>query len=138
MNGHLASMTSAAGDPAPAMPNYLRKQLLETPNENFNPSLHIYLPAECRHPHWVRIQGSEYLGKWVNTKNPNDTFQVTRNGDEYLIIGQEQKPGVGAIYKDGALEVKGALLSAELTYVKRTDTILAPGFFGQIEYKRQE
>jgi predicted small lipoprotein YifL len=83
-------------------------------------------------------KGSEYLGKWVNTKNPNDTFQVTRNGDEYLIIGQEQKPGVGAIYKDGALEVKGALLSADLTYVKRTDTILAPGFFGQIEYKRQE
>jgi len=82
--------------------------------------------------------GSEFLGKWVNTKNSNDTFQVTRNGDEYLIVGPDQKPGVGAIYKDGALEIKGALLSTELTYVKRTDTILAPGFFGQIEYKRQK
>jgi hypothetical protein len=82
--------------------------------------------------------GSEFLGKWVNTKNPNDTFQVTRNGDEYLIISPDHQPGVGAIYKDGALEVKGALLSTELTYVKRTDTILTPGFSGQVEYKRQK
>jgi hypothetical protein len=83
-------------------------------------------------------KGSQFLGKWVNTKNPNDTFQVTRNGDEYLIVGQDQKAGVGAIYKDGALEVKGAFLSVNLTYVKRTDTILGPGFLGQIEYKRQK
>jgi len=83
-------------------------------------------------------RGSEFLGSWVNTKNPNDTFQVTRNGDEYLTVSQDQKAGVGAIYKDGALEVKGALLSTNLTYVKRTDTILAPGFFGQIEYKRKK
>ena len=34
--------------------------------------------------------------------------------------------------------MKGALLSANLTYVKRTDTILTPGFFGQVEYKRQK
>jgi len=83
-------------------------------------------------------RGSEFLGKWVNTKDPSDTFQVTRNGSEYLILGPDQKTGVGAIYKDGALEVKGALLSADLTYVKRTDTILTPGFFGQIEYKRKK
>jgi hypothetical protein len=82
--------------------------------------------------------GSEFLGKWVNTKNPNDTFQVIRNGDEYLIVSPDQKPGVGAIYKDGALEVKGALLSVDLTYVKRTDTIVGPGFFGQVEYKRKK
>ena len=81
--------------------------------------------------------GSEFLGKWVNTQNPSDTFQVTRNGNEYLIVGPGQKAGVGAVYKDGALEVKGALLSANLTYVKRTDTILTPGFFGQVEYKRK-
>jgi hypothetical protein len=45
---------------------------------------------------------------------------------------------VGAIYKDGTLEIKGTLLSTNLTYVKRTDTILTPGFFGQVEYKRQK
>jgi len=82
-------------------------------------------------------RGSEFLGSWVNTKNPNDTFQVTRNGDEYLIVSPDQKAGVGAIYKDGTLEVKGALLSEDLTYVKRTDTIVGPGFSGEIEYKRQ-
>jgi hypothetical protein len=63
-------------------------------------------------------RGSEFLGKWVNTKNPNDTFQVTRNGDGYLIVSQNQKLGVGATYKDGTLQVKGPLLSVDLTYVK--------------------
>lgn len=82
-------------------------------------------------------RGSEFLGSWVNTKNPNDTFQIMRNGDEYLVVGPDQKPGVGAIYKDGALEIKGALLSTEFTYVKRTDTIVGPGFFGQVEFKRR-
>ncbi len=83
-------------------------------------------------------RGSEFLGSWVNAQNPKDTFVVTRNGDEYLIVGQGQKPGVGAVYKDGTLEVKGVLLSVDLTYVKRTDTIIAPGFWGQAEYKRQK
>jgi hypothetical protein len=81
-------------------------------------------------------RGSEFLGRWVNTNNPKDTFQVMPNGSEYLIVSQNQKPGVGAVYKDGALEVKGLLLSANLTYVKRTDTILTPGLLGQVEYKR--
>jgi hypothetical protein len=83
-------------------------------------------------------KGSEFLCKWANTKNPHDTFQVTRNGDEYLIVGVDHRPGVGAVYKDGALELKGALLSADITYVERTDTILTPGFFGQAEFKRQK
>ena len=83
-------------------------------------------------------RGSEYLGRWINTKNPNDTFQVMRNGDEYLIVTENPKAEVGAIYKDGALEGNGLLLSVDLTYVKRTDTILTPGFFGQVEYKRQK
>lgn len=82
--------------------------------------------------------GSEFLGSWMNTQNPNDTFEVTRNGDTYLITGQYQKAGVEAIYKDGTLEVKGAPLYANLTYIKQTDTILTPGLFGQIEYKRQK
>lgn len=80
--------------------------------------------------------GSEFLGSWVNTKNQSDTFQVIRNGDEYLIVNQGKKGG--ATFKDGNLEVGGgALLSVNLTYVKQSDTILTPGFFGQIEYKRK-
>lgn len=81
-------------------------------------------------------KGSEFIGTWVNVKNANDTFQVTRNGDEFLIASQGNK--VGAIYKDGALEVKGTLLSADLTYVKKTDTIITPGFIGQVEYQRRK
>jgi hypothetical protein len=81
-----------------------------------------------------RSTGSEFLGKWVNKANPNDSFQVVRNGDEFLIVSPSGK--VGAIYKDGTLEVKGAFLSADLTYVKQSDTLLGPGFFGSVEYKR--
>ncbi len=82
-------------------------------------------------------KGSEFLGIWVNAQNPNDTFQVTRNGDEYLIVNQDKK--VGATFKNGNLEVGGgSLFSVNLTYVKQSDTILAPGFFGQIEYKRKK
>jgi len=81
-------------------------------------------------------RGSEFLGTWVNLKNANDTFEVTRNADEYLIVVHDNK--IGATYKDGALEVKGSLFSANLTYVKQTDTIVGPGFFGQIEYRRKK
>ncbi len=82
-------------------------------------------------------KGSQFLGSWVNARNPNDTFQVTRNGDEFLIVSQGKE--IGASFKDGNLEVGGgALLSVNLTYVKQSDTILAPGFFGQAEYKRKK
>lgn len=81
-------------------------------------------------------RGSEFLGTWVNAQNPKDTFEITRNAGEYLIVIRDQK--IGAIYKDGALEVKGALFSVNLTYIKRTDTIVGPGFFGQLEYRRKK
>jgi len=83
-----------------------------------------------------RSTGSEFLGKWVNSKNPSDNFQIIRNGDEYLVVGQGGK--AGAIYKDGTLEIKGAILSADLTYVKQSDTLIGPGFNGEVEYKRQK
>jgi hypothetical protein len=59
---------------------------------------------------------------------------LDKTGNQFLIIGQGGK--AGAIYKDGTLEIKGPLLSANLTYVKQTDTLLGPGFFGNVEYKR--
>lgn len=83
-----------------------------------------------------RSTGSEFLGKWVNKANPTDSFQVVRNGDEFLIISQGGK--TGAIYKDGALEVKGLLMSADLTHVKQTDTLIGPGFLTNAEYKRMK
>jgi len=81
-------------------------------------------------------KGSEFLGSWINSQNPNDTFQVTRNGDEFLIVSQGGK--AGATFKDGNLQVGGTLLSVNLTYFQQTDTILGQGFWGPIEYKRKK
>lgn len=81
-------------------------------------------------------QGSEFLGTWVNTQNPTDSFEVVRNGDQYLIVTKSNK--VGATYEKGMLEVKGLLGTTELTYVRKTGTISAPGFFGQMEYRREK
>lgn len=81
-------------------------------------------------------RGSEFLGTWINTKNPSDSFQIVRNGDQYLIVGKNGK--VGATYEKGMLEVKGMLGATDLTYDRKTGTILAPGLFGQAEYKRKD
>jgi hypothetical protein len=34
-------------------------------------------------------RGSEFLGTWINTKNPNDSFEIMRNGDQYLIVSKD-------------------------------------------------
>jgi hypothetical protein len=81
-------------------------------------------------------RGSEFLGSWVNVKNPADTFEIVRNGDEFLIVNNGNK--IGATYEKGTLEVKGILVSAELTYDRKADRILTPGFFGQTEYRRKK
>jgi hypothetical protein len=81
-------------------------------------------------------RGSEFLGIWINTKNPNDSFQIVRNGDQYLIVNKDSK--VGATYERGMLEIKGMLGATDLTYDKKTGTILASGFFGQLEYERKK
>ncbi len=81
-------------------------------------------------------KGSEFIGTWVNTRNPADTFQIVRNGDEFLIVNNGNK--VGATYEKGMLDIKGILVSTELTYDRKTDTILTPGFFGQVEYRRKK
>ena len=80
--------------------------------------------------------GSEFLGTWVNTKNQNDAFQIVRNGDQFLIVSKDSK--AGATYEKGMLEIKGTLGATDLTYDKKTGTILAPGFFGQLEYERKK
>jgi hypothetical protein len=80
-------------------------------------------------------RGSEFLGTWINTQNPNDSFEIVRNGDQYLIVSKGNK--VGATYENGMLEVKGFLGTTELTYVRKTGTISTPGFLGQMEYRRE-
>jgi hypothetical protein len=82
-------------------------------------------------------QGSDYLGKWVNTKDDKDTMEIIRNGDGYLLVGQGGK--LPAIYKDGALQLQGPFGSVPLTYVKSTHTLMASGgLLGQSEYKHMK
>ena len=69
--------------------------------------------------------GSEFVGNWVNTRDAKETMQIARNGDGYLIIQGKNK--IGAVYKDGGLEIGAALGQVRLTYVKSSDTVLAPG-----------
>ena len=78
--------------------------------------------------------GFVFLGKWVNTTNPNDTMEITRNGEQYLILAGHDK--VGATFKDGSLQVQSMMGTMTLTYIKSSDTLVGPGFFGQSEYKR--
>jgi hypothetical protein len=86
------------------------------------------IAAGCSRP------GSEFVGKWVNTREARDTMEITRNGDAFLIAGHGNK--IAATYKDGSLEVSGVMGSIRITYVKDTDTLLGPGLLGQSEYKR--
>ena len=79
-------------------------------------------------------EGSQYVGKWVNTKNSRDVMEITHNGDGYLVSSGSTK--IGATFKDGTLQISSGFGSVPLTYVKDSDTLLAPGMFGQSEYKR--
>ena len=81
-------------------------------------------------------RGSEFLGTWTNMRNPNDSFEIVRNGNQYLIVSKGNK--VGATYEKGMLEVKGFLGTTYLTYDQKAGTISTPGFLGQMEYRREK
>lgn len=85
--------------------------------------------AGCSRP------GSEFLGKWTNTKDSKDQIEITRNGDQFLVVSKDNR--IPATYKDAGLEVSGGFLgSMRITYIHDSDTLMAPGFFGQAEYRR--
>ena len=73
--------------------------------------------------------GSEFLGNSESIRNPSDTIEIARNGDQFLIIKGQNK--IGAVLKNGSLEVGGKF---QLTYIKSSDTLTMPG----IEYKRKK
>lgn len=79
--------------------------------------------------------GSEFVGKWVNPSNTADTVQIDRNGDEFLLTGPDSTK-IGATLKDETLTMAAPMSGITYTYVKSSDTLLAPGVFGQVEYKR--
>lgn len=88
--------------------------------------------ASCANP------GSEYLGSWENTKNPQEQLEITRNGDSFLIKATNGAlmTTAPATLRDGVLEVHSAL-GASFTYVKATGTLLLPGL-SPVEYRRSK
>lgn len=88
------------------------------------------LAAGCSKP------GSEFVGKWVNSSNTTDTMDIERNGDQFTITGADQEK-IPATYNNGSLQVAGVMGSMmTLTYVKSSDSVVAPGLIGQVQYKR--
>jgi hypothetical protein len=79
--------------------------------------------------------GSEFVGKWVNPANAGDSVQIDRNGTEFLITGPDATK-IGATLKDETLTMASPMSGMTFTYVKSSDTLLAPGVMGQVEYKR--
>jgi hypothetical protein len=35
--------------------------------------------------------GSQFVGKWVNAKNANDTMEITRKSDQFVILVSHSK-----------------------------------------------
>jgi hypothetical protein len=100
--------------------------------------LHLAFLLSCGKP------GAEYIGKWQNVKNAHDQFEITRNGDNFLVrrttqgfFGKDQTTTVPGVLKDGILQLQGGLFTAPLTYVKDTDRLTNAALMGgNVEYER--
>jgi hypothetical protein len=75
--------------------------------------------------------GSEFIGKWQNIQNSNDTMEFIKNGKSFLLVTKIHKVPV-TLQPDGTLVLIGLGGSAVFTYVKKSDTIIIKGQ----EYKR--
>jgi len=80
--------------------------------------------------------GQEYIGKWVTPGDPQGGLEITRNGDQFLIIlvtNGERQP---AIFKDGS--IVSSATGIRFTHIKDSDTLTA-AFFGMTgEWKREQ
>lgn len=91
-------------------------------------------------------KGAEFIGTWQCVKYPSRSAQIERNGDNFLV--KDIAPSVfkssvieshvlPASYKDGVLQVSGGFGTANVGYVKATDTLLMPTAGGSsLEYHR--
>jgi hypothetical protein len=90
--------------------------------------------------------GSEYIGRWQNIKDSNDTIEIVRNNESFLIIGkaevslfsrEEQEVKTPAVLEQGMLKMDVGMAGATLSYVSKTDRIVASAVFaGSAEYQR--
>ena len=75
--------------------------------------------------------GSEFIGKWQNIQNSNDTMEFIKNGKSFLLVTQNHKVFL-TLQPDGTLLLTGPGGSAVFSHVKKSDTIIINGQ----EYKR--
>ena len=75
--------------------------------------------------------GSEFIGKWQNIQNSNDTMEFIKNGKSFLLVTKTRKLSV-TLQPDGTLILIGPGGSAVFSHVKQSDTIIIRG----LEYKR--
>jgi hypothetical protein len=93
--------------------------------------LSILLVSACK------SKGSEFTGKWVvnDPQSESKTVEIARNRDSYLVTTGDGTKLPAELDKDsGVLKAVGSILP--LTYLKKSDTLLAA--FGGLstEYKR--
>ena len=83
--------------------------------------------------------GSEFVGKWYSVDRPTETFEITPNGDQFLITMHTHNFAgmkIGATYTNGGLELSTNRM--KLTYIKETDSLIWPDIHGTGEWKRQK
>jgi hypothetical protein len=81
--------------------------------------------------------GSEFVGKWVNSADSQDTLVISRNGDKFQIAGPDNHK-MNATYTNGALHIPLPIGSMDLTYIKSLDTIQTSAMPVAVEYKRMK
>lgn len=90
-------------------------------------------------------KGTEFVGSWQCVKYPTRSAEIERNGDNFLVKditpsmftrGKMETNVLPAVYKDGVLVVSGGFGTANVGYVKASDTLLMPTIGGSLEYHR--
>ena len=90
-------------------------------------------------------KGTEFVGTWQCVKYANRSAQIERNGDNFLVKDitpsmfthdKMETNVLPAVYKDGVLVVLGGFGTANVGYVKASDTLLMPTIGGSLEYHR--
>jgi hypothetical protein len=90
-------------------------------------------------------KGSEYIGKWSRKDNPKLTLEIVRNDEtfiikqtDYAIVGGLETTSIPATFRDGLMQVQTGEGSANISYVKGSDTLLWPTLGGSAEYQRSK
>lgn len=81
--------------------------------------------AACSKP------GAQFEGKWQNVKKPQEVFEISRNGENFIMELNNKK--IPATLNGETLTVKN-VFSFDFAHIKATDTLAGAGE----EFKRVE